>query len=125
MANNLLPALGWTTAAQITRVIDGDTIDVTVTRKLRVRLLDCWAPEVRTRDLAEKERGLAAKAALEALVESHGATGVLFIPTGAGQELADVLSFGRVLGKMHLPEIGNLSQVMVGLGHAKKTKSGE
>jgi len=47
----LTPSLGWTTRASIERVIDGDTLDVTICRRVRVRLLDCWAPELRTRDL--------------------------------------------------------------------------
>ena len=55
--------------ATIDRVVDGDTIDVDIDlgfsiilKKQRVRLLGINAPESRTRDLVEKEKGLAAKA---------------------------------------------------------------
>ena len=39
------PQEGFTTKAKVTRVIDGDTVDVEITRKVRLRLKDCWAPE--------------------------------------------------------------------------------
>ena len=52
--------------ATINRVVDGDTIDVDIDlgfsiilKKQRVRLLGINAPESRTRDLVEKEKGLA------------------------------------------------------------------
>ena len=41
------PVPGWATTCELDRVIDGDTIDVRVSRVIRVRLLDCWAPETR------------------------------------------------------------------------------
>ena len=58
--------------ATIDRVVDGDTIDVNIDlgfsiilKKQRVRLLGINAPESRTRDLVEKEKGLAAKAKVQ------------------------------------------------------------
>ena len=50
------PPEGFTTKATVVRVIDGDTVDVSITRRLRVRLQDCWAPETRTRDIVEKQK---------------------------------------------------------------------
>ena len=41
------PDPGWTTRGVISRVIDGDTVEVEITRKIVVRLRDCWAPEKR------------------------------------------------------------------------------
>ena len=58
----------------IDKVVDGDTVDVTVDlgfkihHKIRVRLYGINAPESRTRDLEEKERGLAAKKRLKELL---------------------------------------------------------
>ncbi len=53
----------------VTRVVDGDTVDVDVDlgfdvwlKKQRVRLAGIDTPESRTRNLAEKALGLAAKA---------------------------------------------------------------
>lgn len=91
------PPVGVTTPGYIHRVIDGDTLVFMVrgTFPVRVRLLDCWAPESRTLDPHEKELGLAAK---QALAEFEGQHGVLFIPTGQAAEVADLLTLGRVLG---------------------------
>jgi micrococcal nuclease len=54
--------------ASVARVVDGDTIDLdldlgfSITLRQRVRLIGIDAPEVRTRDAAEKARGQAAAA---------------------------------------------------------------
>ena len=51
-------------AAKVERVVDGDTIDVTldlgfsIQYQARIRLLGINTPESRTRDKAEKARGL-------------------------------------------------------------------
>ena len=53
--------------AEVTRVVDGDTCDVTlhlgfdILYKGRVRLTGIDTPESRTRDLVEKKFGLASK----------------------------------------------------------------
>jgi len=39
-------------------VVDGDTITVELKIPVRVRLLDCWAPETRTKDAEEKKKGI-------------------------------------------------------------------
>ena len=48
------PPLGLTAQCKVLDVYDGDTVTVEVRTIARVRLLDCWAPEVRTKDVAEK-----------------------------------------------------------------------
>lgn len=47
------------------RVIDGDTIAVEVTQKIKLRLSRINTPELRSKDPEEKERALAAKAYVE------------------------------------------------------------
>ena len=60
--------------AVVDRVVDGDTIDCTIDlgfhtlKKIRVRMEGINTPESRTRDLEEKERGLAAKARLQEIL---------------------------------------------------------
>jgi micrococcal nuclease len=61
--------------ASLLRVIDGDTIDAmidlgfSVWVKKRIRLYGIDAPETRTRDLEEKERGLQTKKRLVELLD--------------------------------------------------------
>lgn len=82
----------------INRVVDGDTVDVDIDlgfdcwlKKQRVRLRGIDAPEVRTRDLFEKELGLAAKE----FVEKH-------LPVGSSQILCSYEyhadKYGRIIG---------------------------
>ena len=60
--------------AVVDRVVDGDTIDVTIDlgfsvwKKMRVRMEGINTPESRTRDLEEKKRGLAAKDRLKEIL---------------------------------------------------------
>jgi|TARA_R100000049_G_C1917460_1_gene63428 micrococcal nuclease len=59
---------------KVTRVVDGDTIDVnidlgfSVWHRARVRMLGIDTPESRTRNLAEKAMGLASKARLKEML---------------------------------------------------------
>lgn len=88
------PPLGQTSRVTFVSAVDGDTIDVEVRTRYRIRLLDCWAPEVRTKNAQEKQRGLMAKRYLDALI--RGKQGTLFIPmTGT---VADSLTLDRWLG---------------------------
>tara|TARA_R100001510_G_C7625774_1_gene185659 strand:- start:534 stop:926 length:393 start_codon:yes stop_codon:yes gene_type:complete len=80
----------------ITKIIDGDTIDVDIdlgfdcwVHKQRIRLYGIDTPESRTRDLEEKKYGLAAKAFVEK-----------FIPLGSTALLntKEKGKYGRYLG---------------------------
>lgn len=113
------PEPGWTTHATVDRVIDGDTVDVTITRHVRVRLLDCWAPESRTTETAEKQRGLAAKKHLETLI---GGEVILQVPTQCEGDLSELFTFGRVLGRIY-NDSGDVSRQMVAAGHATASKA--
>ena len=82
--------------AELIKVVDGDTIDcyidlgfnIKIKKRVRYMGIDTW--ESRTRDLAEKEKGLAAKARNKELLES----GVFKLKSfGRGK-------FGRVLGEV-------------------------
>ena len=62
---------------KVTRVVDGDTIDVSVDlgfdiwHNARVRMMGIDTPESRTRNLEEKARGLASKARLKELLKGQ------------------------------------------------------
>jgi micrococcal nuclease len=84
---------------KINRVIDGDTVDLDIdlgfgiTISHRVRLKDIDAPETRTKDLEEKERGLAAKVWLEEQLSREGEWVI---------ETYKEDKYGRILGTLYL-----------------------
>lgn len=122
MTRHSVPRPGIVSRVQVTDVYDGDTVDVTLTRRVRVRLLDCWAPEIRTHDDEEKRQGLAARNFLKEFAEGQDA--ILEIPTEEATGLDDVFTFGRVLGRLYVRG-KNVSAVMVQEGHATATKRTE
>jgi len=121
------PPLGLTMDGQVIRVIDGDTIVVRSYVEYHVRLLDCWAPESRTRDLEEKGRGLKSKARM---IELASEKAVRVNLPHSSADLTELTTMGRVLGRVWLIEDGSpedldLSSRMVLEGFATKTKGGE
>lgn len=120
------PEPNWTTKAKVLRVIDGDTIEVKIERVIRVRMLDCWAPESRNdsrlpkseRD-EEKLRGTRSKENLRQLCE--GKTVVIQIPSDL--EVAHLITMGRWLGRVWIDgESKSLSEQQVDAGFATKEK---
>jgi endonuclease YncB( thermonuclease family) len=81
------PPLGVTSRGTVVRVVDGDTVDLQLTYKIRVRLDNCWAPEKNT------EKGKKAHEDLDVL--ALGRTCILHVPTVEARSLADVFTFGR------------------------------
>ena len=128
------PDPGWTTRGVISRVIDGDTVEVEITRKIVVRLRDCWAPEKRLDPSlpeidrnAEKLRGVASAVHLQQLAEGQACT--VSIPThadddGVTQDIAASLTMGRVVGDVWIHGGLNLAAVQVQRGYATRTKGG-
>ena len=110
--------------ATVERVVDGDTVDVTLDlgfdvklHKQCVRLAQIDTPESRTRDLAEKKLGLAAKERLKELC-----VGSISIKSfGKGK-------YGRILGIPYTEDGEDICQMLIDEGHAvvydggKKTK---
>ena len=114
------PPIGWTVHCKVVQVYDGDTVVVEIRKRVRVRLLDCWAPEVRTKDAAEKKRGNASKANLQALLP-EGSDAILHIPGSV--DIGRSLTFGRFLGHMWSDaEDDNVSVQQVAAGHATEMK---
>lgn len=117
------PELGVMARGQVVRVIDGDTVIVNMVIPVRVRMRDCWAPETRGESKAE---GLKSKAEL-AKVLKRGKVVRVHVPTMGADEIADVLTFGRVLGTIWaMIKPGrrreNVSTWMVSRGLATKEK---
>ena len=110
--------------AELDRVVDGDTVDVVLDlgfdvklHKQRVRLHGIDTPESRTRNLAEKKLGLAAKERLKELCVGKFKIKSL----GKGK-------YGRILGIPYTETGEDICQKLIDEGHAveyhggKKTK---
>ena len=96
---------------KVTRVVDGDTIDVDVDlgfniwHKARVRLAGIDTPETRTRNKAEKVLGMAAKARLKGLIKGNKVYLHCTKEKGKfGRILADIVVDGRSLNKQLVDE---------------------
>ena len=87
---------------EVTRIIDGDTLDVDIDlgfsvrlTKQRIRMLGIDTPESRTRDKEEKVRGLLSKKALMDMCPVG--SNIRLVSHGKGK-------FGRILGEIFTPE---------------------
>ena len=120
--------------ANVEKVIDGDTIDCIIDlgfhtwKKIRVRMEGINTPESRTRDLEEKELGLAAKNRLQEILEYNDNRCVLKI-SGLGK-------FGRALATVHVKTLSplatessmtliNVNQQLIEEGHAVEYHGGK
>ena len=107
--------------ATLDRIVDGDTFDCILDlgfdvklHKQRVRLAGIDTPESRTRDLAEKKLGLAAKERLKELC-----CGSIKIKSlGKGK-------YGRILGIPYTEDGKDICQLLIKEGHAKSYFGGK
>lgn len=111
-------------SCKIARVLDGDTIEVEVLRKVRVRILDCWAPEKkRTKHPSEKSRGLLSKHHAERCFPV-GTGVILEIATDGDNDLGDGLTFGRVVGDVWADgDQRSFAEIMNATGYTFPTKA--
>ena len=107
--------------AELERVVDGDTVDVTLDlgfdvklHKQRVRLHGIDTPESRTRNLAEKKLGLAAKERLKELCVGRFKVKSL----GKGK-------YGRILGIPYTEDGQDICQLLIDEGHAVEYYGGK
>jgi len=107
----------YTYNVEVTRVVDGDTVDVDIDlgfgmvyKKQRVRLMGIDTPESRTRNLEEKFYGLKAKEFMKSMVQ--GTKGVKLVSHDKGK-------FGRILGELFIPNTDiSVNQLMIDNWHA-------
>lgn len=108
---------------KVTRVIDGDTVDVDIDlgfdiilRDERVRIMGIDTPESRTRDKVEKKFGLASKARLKELI--GGKSGPI-LKTQINKKGEDMRGkFGRILGDFVTEDGRMVTDILVEEGHA-------
>ena len=106
--------------AILERIVDGDTFDCCLDlgfdvklHKQRVRLSGIDTPESRTRDLAEKKLGLAAKERLKELC-----AGKLKVKSlGKGK-------YGRILGIPYTEDGKDICEILIKEGHAVEYHGG-
>lgn len=110
------------TPCEIVEWYDGDTATVRLSLDIRVRLLDCWSPEVKTTDLEEKKRGIASRDYVRSRYPA-GSDATLEIPL-RGERLDDVLTLGRVLGRIWVNG-RDVSSDQVESGYATREKGGQ
>lgn len=120
------PNPSWTTRATVTKVVDGDTLDVEIKRTIRIRLIDCWAPESKidarvpeSERAAAKQAGIASKAHLTLLAQ--GQPVIVQIPTDPDGTVSKSITLNRVLGNVWLlNDQESLSEKQVASGFATK-----
>ena len=109
---------------EVTRVVDGDTVDGNVDLGFgikmfkRIRLYGIDAPESRTRDLVEKAKGIAATQWLINNLETFSNNGFTIMVQTENDSTG---KYGRLLGTLYA--IGdqnpiNINQAMITEGHA-------
>ena len=108
---------------KLERVVDGDTIDalidvgfdIWIKKRIRYSGIDTW--ESRTRDLAEKAKGLEAKARNKELLEKVSSKSGYFRLKSHG-----VGKYGRVLGEIFIEDKDgkqyNINETLISEGHA-------
>ena len=108
---------------KLERVVDGDTIDalidvgfdIWIKKRIRYSGIDTW--ESRTRDLAEKAKGLEAKARNKALLMEISSKSGYFRLKSHG-----VGKYGRVLGEIYIEDAEgkqyNINETLITEGHA-------
>jgi endonuclease YncB( thermonuclease family) len=106
---------GLSLPCRVIDVTDGDTVVCEIKRTIRIRLVDCWAPELRD------EGGIEAKRFLEKLVDGKDVT--LQIELEPDGRFGDRMTFGRILGRV-LIDGKDASELMVDAGHATKKREG-
>jgi micrococcal nuclease len=113
--------------AKVVKVVDGDTLDAMIDLgfntwvKKRIRLAGLDAYEARTRDKAEKKKGLAAKARVVEVLERSG-NEITLISIGVGK-------YGRCIGEVQVTKNyiksekyqgKSLNRMLIKEGHAKE-----
>ena len=108
---------------EVVKIVDGDTVDIIIdlgfslTKKERVRLAGIDTPECRTRDLAEKQMGLEAKA----FITRRLADGE---PSGLRVKTEKDGKYGRMLGTLFVGS-QNINKEMIERGYAWKYDGGK
>ena len=128
MSHNDPPNPEITVAGKVIKVVDGDTVDVEVKTIIRVRLIDCWAPESKIDNRVAKEKqkdvkdlGLKSKQNLTDL--SLNKNVLVSVPISEKNDLTKSLTLGRILGRVWIDgDEKSLSEHQIESGNATLLK---
>ena len=107
---------------KLNKIVDGDTFDCDIdlgfdvmlsNQRIRLSGIDTW--ESRTRNLKEKEKGLAAKAYTKDVLESSNEITIKSFGKG---------KYGRILGEVYF-DGACLNEQLIDAGHAHKYDGGK
>jgi len=101
---------------------DADTIVVQLRNSgllWAIRLIDCWAPEIRGE---EKPEGIDASIAAIALLKTAKELSVFIPVENIGENVLKFLTFDRIPGYLYLDDETTLNEKLIELGHATKSK---
>ncbi len=107
---------------KLNKIVDGDTFDCDIdlgfdvmlsNQRIRLSGIDTW--ESRTRNLKEKEKGLAAKAYTKDVLESSNEITIKSFGKG---------KYGRILGEVYC-DGACLNEQLIDAGHAHKYDGGK
>lgn len=102
-------------AATVNDVTDGDTLRISADVSMAIRLLDCWAPELKT-----GEPGIASKRNLIRLT-SRNQRCIVEVPLH--DDIGKCTSLGRILGRVYIEgQTKDLSTLQVEGGFATRGK---
>ena len=112
-------------AGKIKDVHDGDTVTVSITKEFKVRLLDCWAAELKAEDKDERDK---AEKAREFLTKMLNKDDEVYIEIPIYDSIEKSFTFGRLLAYVWKDIDGdgqkdNISDVMVKNNLATKNKN--
>jgi len=118
------PPFGLHTRVKVVRVLDGDTVECVgelLGKRFRVRILGINAPETRTRDQEEKQKGLQAKHFLQnMLLDREGVSLLIPLPEKPEYDLLrSLLTMDRILGHLYLDDETSVADEMVKEGMAR------
>ena len=120
------PRHGFSSKCQVTNVVDGDTLTISLTRQFNVRLIH-ENDEGKYFNCPEKntQEGKDAKAFVESITSGyttpHGTINpeiTLFVPTGEDNKLMDINSFSRILGEIWVGE-QKLTDILLQQGYGE------
>jgi len=114
-------------ACRVVRIVDGDTVDLMINlgfdlfTKKRVRLYGIAAPETRTRDFDEKQKGFETKERLTSLILGDE---LELDDARVDLESHDWDKYGRVLGTLWVGDL-NINRQLVVEGLAREYGGGK